>query len=222
MSQIKLIQFAKQYGAKTIFDPISVEFKRGHIYGIVGKNGSGKSTLFKCIAGLETYENSIDTTNLNIGFLPTEPYSINKITGNEYLTLLTSARKIEKGNINKKNIFNLPLNEYIENYSTGMMKKIALMGLLLQKNDIFLLDEPFNGLDLESNLILKEIIEVLKRKNKIVLISSHMLENLISISDTIYYIDEFKIKELADDEHIKKLKSVLTSNMSGQLDDLLN
>jgi len=128
----------KNYGKQTVLQNINLNFERGKVYGIVGENGAGKTTLFKCIAGLETFTGSINYNNgilKNVcGFLPTNPYFLTKITGKEYLQLLCNARKIIESDFESKNVFDLPLNKYAETYSTGMKKKLALTGILLQQN----------------------------------------------------------------------------------------
>jgi ATPase subunit of ABC transporter with duplicated ATPase domains len=87
------------------------------------------------------------------------------ITGKEYIRLLCNARGKTNLDIDSKNIFDLPLNQYASTYSTGMKKKLAITAILLQENDYFILDEPFNGVDIQSNVILTEIILKLKELN---------------------------------------------------------
>ncbi len=110
--------------------------------------------------------------------------------------------------------FKLPLNELIENYSTGMKKKLALLGILKQDRPVFILDEPFNGLDLETNKILEIIITTLKQKNKTIFVSSHIIEPLLAICDKIYllqnglFIKTYEKKDFnnIDEELFGKLK----------------
>ena len=83
----------------------------------------------------------------------------------------------------------LPLDELIETYSTGMRKKLALLGILKQEKSIFLLDEPFNGLDLETNKILELIILKLKEKGKTIFLSSHIMDPLLSLCDQIHFLE---------------------------------
>jgi ABC-2 type transport system ATP-binding protein len=149
---IEIINLSKKYGTVHALKNINIRFEKGRVYGIVGENGAGKTTLFRCMAGLEEYEGQIlpDTQPLKnqLGYLPTEPYYFSKITGKEYIQLLVTARekKIEK--IDDKNIFDLPLNQYASTLSTGMKKKLAITAILLQENNYFILDEPFNGVDI--------------------------------------------------------------------------
>ena len=79
------------------------------------------------------------------------------MTGREYIQLSNNARNMHNIQIDEKNIFELPLEQYATTYSTGMKKKLAITAILLQRNECYILDEPFNGIDVQSNLILTEI-----------------------------------------------------------------
>ena len=130
----ELVNLSKSYGAKVVLDQINLKFESGKVYGIVGENGSGKTTLFKCLAGLETHHGMINSSYENLknhlGYLDTTPFFLSKITGGEYLQLLCQARRKTNTNIAEQNLFDLPLNQYAVNYSTGMKKKLALTGVL--------------------------------------------------------------------------------------------
>lgn len=189
---IAIRNLSKKYGTNEVLKNINIEFDKGKVYGIVGENGAGKTTLFRCIAGLENYEGEV-ISNLNpiknhLGLLLTEPFFFQKITGKEYIQLLCNARNIKITDIENRNIFDLPLNQYASTYSTGMKKKLALTAILLQSNDFFILDEPFNGVDIQSNIIITEIIHQLKKLNKTVIISSHIFSTLSDTCDEIHLL----------------------------------
>lgn len=189
---IKVRNLSKKYGTKEVLKNINIQFDKGKVYGIVGENGAGKTTLFRCIADLEDYDGEI-SSNLNpiknhLGLLLTEPFFFQKITGKEYIQLLCNARNIKISNIDDRNIFDLPLNQYASTYSTGMKKKLALTAILLQGNNYFILDEPFNGVDIQSNIIITEIIHKLKELNKTVIISSHIFSTLSDTCDEIHLL----------------------------------
>jgi len=184
----------KKYGYNEVLKDISISFTEGKVYGVVGENGAGKTTLFKCIAGLENYDGEIISEPAPLknylGLLLTEPYVFRKITGMEYIRLLCTARNIDisVSEIEGKNIFDLPLKQYASVYSTGMKKKLALTAILLQNNKFFILDEPFNGVDIQSNMVITEILHKLKELNKLVIISSHIFSTLKDTCDEIHLL----------------------------------
>ena len=173
---IEIQNLSKRFGKNKVLKNINLIFEQGKVYGIVGENGAGKTTLFRCISGLENYEGVIKSNysplKNHLGLLFTEPYFFNKITGYEYICLLCKARDKNTDNIEVKNIFDLPLSEYASTYSTGMKKKLAITSILIQENEYFILDEPFNRVDIHSNIIITEIIHKLKALNKVIIISS--------------------------------------------------
>ena len=189
---IKIKELSKLFGNKEVLKNLSMEFSKGNVYGIVGENGAGKTTLFRCIAGLESYSGEIisDVMPLknHLGLLLTEPFFFSMMTGREYIRLLCNARGKTNVDIDNKNIFDLPLEQYASTYSTGMKKKLAITAILLQENEYFILDEPFNGVDIQSNIILTEIILKLKELNKIVIISSHIFSTLSDTCDEIHLL----------------------------------
>lgn len=189
---IKIEALHKQYGSNEVLNNINITFLEGHVYGIVGENGAGKTTLFRCMAGLEEFEGRIESDHSplknHLGLLLTDPFFFSKITGKEYIHLLCKARGVEQENIESKNIFDLPLHQYASTYSTGMKKKLALTAILLQENKYYILDEPYNGVDIQSNLILTEIIHTLKTLNKIVIVSSHIFSILSDTCDEIHLL----------------------------------
>ena len=222
---IKIEDLSKLYGSKQVLSGINITFEEGKVYGIVGENGSGKTTLFKCITGIEKHNGTIisevEKLKDHIGFLQTEPYFFSKITGREYIQLLCNARKKQTGNIDQRNVFDLPLNQYASTYSTGMKKKLALTAILFQENQYFILDEPFNGVDIQSNIIIMDILKKLKGLGKTMIISSHIYSTLSDICDEIHllkngsfikkvYKDEFKNLE-------QEMKEFIVGNKIEQL-----
>lgn len=223
---ITIKNLSKYYGASKILSNINLSFEDGKVYGIVGENGSGKTTLFKCITGIEKHDGII-TANLeplkdHIGYLQTEPFYFSKITGREYVQLLCNARSKENKNLDDKNIFDLPLNQYAVTYSTGMKKKLAITAILLQENQYYILDEPFNGVDIQSNIIILEVLKELKKLGKTIIISSHIFSTLSDICDEIHLIKngEF-IKRVYKEEFSaleQEMKNIFIGNRIAKLD----
>jgi ABC-2 type transport system ATP-binding protein len=216
---IEIKDLTKKYGDKIVLKNINLQFNKGKVQGIVGENGAGKTTLFRCISGLEKYDGEIKS-ELNplknyIGLLLTNPYFFTRITGREYLQLLCNARKIKIEDFEKQNIFNLPLNQYASTYSTGMKKKLAITAILLQKNKVFILDEPYNGVDIQSNLIITELILELKKLNKTLIISSHIFSTLNDTCDEIHLLEKGELIKTVQKEDFKKLEEEMKTTAIG-------
>lgn len=222
MAIISIQNLTKSFSGLSVLDHITITFDKGMVYGIVGKNAAGKTTLFRCIAGLETYEGKVASAYVplksSLGFLVAEPYFLPKITGKEYIYLLAEARGVKLNNVDERNIFNLPLKNYVESYSTGMKKKLALMAVFIQDNDVLILDEPFNGLDLESSILLMEIIQRLKSLGKTILISSHIFSTLRDVCDRILVLNNGQFEITTDRQDFGILEDrlkqeIITSNV---------
>ena len=207
---INITNLSKNFGDKIVLNNLSKTFTNGKTYGIVGENGSGKTTLFECITGIEKY-NGLITSPLHplknhIAYLPTEPYFFAKLTGREYIQLLCNARNIVLTNLDSKNIFGLPLNQYAATYSTGMKKKLALTAILLQKNQYYILDEPYNGVDIQSNIMITEIIKKLNTLGKVVLIASHIFSTLTAVCNEILLLKNGQFSEAVYKHDYEKLE----------------
>ena len=223
---INLQDLSKNFGTKQVLKNINIQFDNGKVYGIVGENGAGKTTLFRCIAGLENYEGEINSElsplKNFLGLLLTEPFFFTKITGKEYIRLLCNARKKEISKIDEKNIFDLPLNQYASTYSTGMKKKLALLAILLQENQYFILDEPFNGVDIHSNIIIVDLIHKLKALGKTVIISSHIFSTLSDTCDEIYLLKDGEIVKKVFREEFSALEIEMKEFTIGNKIEKLN
>lgn len=207
---LELKDLRKSFGSKQVLKGISATFLPGNVYGIVGENGAGKTTLFRCIADLLAFDGEIVKEpadfNHHLGFLQTNNLLLPMMTGREYLRLLTQARHQRIKDFDERNVFDLPLDEYARNYSTGMQKKLALLGVLLQQNNFLILDEPFNGVDIQSNIIIAEIIRELRRLNKTVLISSHIFSTLSDTCDEIHLLRDGRFVKSASPEAFAELE----------------
>jgi len=223
---ISIQNLSKNFGTNQALKNINIQFDEGKVYGIVGENGAGKTTLFRCIADLEKYDGQINS-KLNplknyLGLLLTEPFFFAKITGKEYVQFLCNARKKQISKIDDKNIFDLPLNQYAATYSTGMKKKLALWAILLQENQCFLLDEPFNGVDIHSNIIIVDLIHKLKALGKTVIISSHIFSTLSDTCDEIFLMKEGEIVKKVFSEDFNALELEMKEFTIGDKIEKLN
>jgi len=222
---INVTSLSKAYGKKQVLKSIELSFAKGTISGVVGENGAGKSTLFKCLLGLEQFDGDVSYSGGTLknvtGFLPTAPYFMTKMTGLEYLQFVCHARDIAFDKVSEKNLFDLPLDRYASNYSTGMKKKLALTGILLQKNEVFILDEPFNGVDISSNILIKDILLKLKELNKVVVLSSHIFSTLNEVADTLHYLRDGRLEKSVGKEDFGALEKEMSHEQIGNKMDIL-
>lgn len=214
----------KIYGDVTVLHGIHHHFEMGKVHGIIGANGAGKSTFFRCLTGLEKYSGQIkglSGMHGAIGYLPTDPFVFKRITGREYLRFHCLARNIRDIDIDKHNAFDLPLDRYAAQYSTGMLKKLALTAVLLQRNEVFIFDEPFNGVDLESNMLITAIIRRLGEQKKTVFLASHIYATLSGSCDFIHRLAGGKFEQPVGTEDFQTLGLQLENEMVSTKLDML-
>ena len=193
MITIKIPQFG--YAEQVILRGIDLNFENGKTYGIVGLNGAGKTTFFNILGGFLKADGCVITFNnqplqrKDIAYMDTDLFFYPKLTAKEFLSVFPATN----ANFNEEKmaeIFNLPLDGFMEAFSSGMKKKLLLLSQVKQDKSVYILDEPFNGLDLETNKLLEVIIGILNSRGKTVFISSHILEPLLNVCDSIHHIKE--------------------------------
>ncbi|SHK49566.1 ATP-binding cassette domain-containing protein [Hymenobacter psychrotolerans] len=189
---IEVSGLRKAFGTHEVLHDVGLSLRPGTLHGLVGANGAGKTTLLHCLYGLHhDYQGTVrETTGLPIrpstGLLPYEPYFYPRLTGREYLEFTLQARGRAVVDFEGWNqLLELPLDQYAEQYSAGMKKKLALLALLVQPFRYFILDEPFNGLDLNTNLLLMEILRRLRGQGAGILLTSHLLGSLTELCDEL-------------------------------------
>ena len=196
MLEISKLSFS--YGKSLVIDQLDWAPAPGTIHGLVGMNGAGKTTLFRLISGgLTSKRGSIIFKGKTIdfhdcGIMETHPIFYPMISGKEYLQVFTLRNKhFDIGEWNAA--FNLPLNDVVDNYSTGMQKKLSLMGIIALNRPLLILDEPFNGLDFEAVRLTRRILQKLSESGKTIIVSSHISETLTHTCDTLSMMDKGKI-----------------------------
>ena len=206
------------FSGRVVLNDITIDFERNRIHGIVGLNGAGKTTFFNTLASNQKITKGQITFNGNtlkskdIAYLETVNFFYSRITGKEYLNIFEQTN-LEFNLEGLQGFLKLPLDDLIETYSTGMKKKLALLGILKQKREVFLLDEPFNGLDLETNKILELIITTLKEKDKTVFLSSHIIDPLLSVCDEIHFLENGCFTKKFDKLDFHKIEEELFSKL---------
>jgi len=202
------------YGKKIVLKNLEIRLENNKIHGLVGLNGSGKTTLFKIIFQLLKPDvgsvkwNDETINRKQIAFLETQNFFYSNITVREHLSLFNPDNKAF--NLDQwQSILKLPLDELVENYSTGMRKKLAILSVLKLDKPILLLDEPFNEVDLETSRIIKILLDKLREKGKTIIISSHIIETLINSCDYIHHLESKSIKKTYHKEDYQGLEQEL-------------
>ncbi len=215
------------YREKQVLTDLNFVAPVGEITGIVGLNGTGKTTLLNAIYGTVKSQQGTVTYNKQsieagtIAYLETQNFFYQRITGGEYLQLF----RIQHPNFDIEEwnkVFRLPLNKLIDTYSTGMKKKLAFMGILSLNRPIIMLDEPFNGLDLETNETLKSILQILRSKQKTIIVTSHILDTLTTTCDSIHYLNNGIIEHRFDAPDYEPLKNLLAKFAYDELETLVD
>jgi ABC-2 type transport system ATP-binding protein len=118
-------------------------------------------------------------------------------------------------------LFALPLDRLVDHYSTGMRKKLAFLGVVCLDRPVVILDEPYNGVDLESYRTMKQVIATLNDGRRVVLITSHVLESLTSLCDHIHHLHNGRISLSAPREAFPDLESRLFKDEDQQTASLI-
>lgn len=177
------------YGKKKILDNVNITLNSGDVIALVGSNGVGKSTLLKIIAGLISVRNE---SKLDTSFLINDPAFYPYLTIKQNLIYFSKIYKNKLLDID--DVLNLVKLKHYERLkynkcSLGMKRRLAIAKCLLKDADIYIFDEPLNGLDAKSIIDFREIIMFLETKNKIVIISSHILGELEKNCNKVFYIN---------------------------------
>ena len=215
---IEVKNISKKIGKKEILKNISFDGYEGDIIGIVGNNGVGKTTLLKVLTGLykpNSGEIIFDGINLNtnyekaiskVGSLIETPDLYKHLTGKQNLDIFKRMFKgVDEETI--KNIVSLihiedALGSKFKTYSLGMKERLGIAQTLINDPKIIILDEPTNGLDPRGIIELRNILESLK--DKVVLISSHMLSEIEVLCNKIIFINNGKIINIKEINSKKK------------------
>lgn len=208
--EIKLENVSKRFKNENVLNGISYSFESGKIYSIVGRNGSGKSVLLKIIAGLYLQDkgnvlfdnknyNMINEIPDNLGIVIEQPSFINDLTGLENLKLLASIRNVatERDIVESLEIVNLKddMNKKYSKYSLGMRQKLSIAQAIMEHQKVILLDEPFNGIDRQSVVAIKEYLKRVKNEDKLIIITTHIMDDVVDLSDVMLYIEDGMLNE---------------------------
>lgn len=196
------------YGKKEILNQIDLELPSSQIIGLVAPNGVGKSTLIQILSGhlrnngiSVSYQGKNYTTNTlfmrqHIVKMPDQSELYDELNGIEHLNFYASMWKVAAGTVQAV-VEQLKMEDYIlqkvGGYSLGMRQRLCFALVLVTKADYMLVDEVMNGLDPDNVELISKVLRQLRDEGKTIVMASHLLNNLDSIADKIYFMKEKRI-----------------------------
>lgn len=206
---VRVEDVTKSFGQKVALDHISFSVPSGQICGLLGPNGAGKTTLFRLLMGIlkatkgtlliddrDAFEDRVEVKRL-IGFLPDEPAFYSYLSGREILELsaamhgLDAAATMERvGPLIALLRLAEDINNYAEDYSRGMKKKLGLLLAMIHEPKLLVLDEPTNGLDVESTHLFYDLILDQAKQGKTILFSTHLMDHVAKLCSHAVIINE--------------------------------
>jgi ABC-2 type transport system ATP-binding protein len=201
----------KTYGAVPAVDGVDLEVPRGSFFGFLGPNGAGKSTTIRMLTGLippdageieilgfRLPQDDIEVKK-RIGLVPDESLLFDRLSGIEYLEFvgrmygLSRPTAVERGR-DLLSLFELQNDrKIIGEYSKGMRKRIAMAASLIHNPELFLMDEPFEGVDAMGARLMKDILLDQVRRGATIFLTSHVLEVVERLCDRVAIIDRGRI-----------------------------
>lgn len=194
----------KQFGRQTVLQDVSFQLESGKIHGLVGDNGSGKSVLLKCLCGILPWERGViriqgkemhpgKGTPPLLGLVIEHPGFIGSMSGWRNLKYLAGIRGIAGDAQIKASLEQVGLlheaKKPVKKYSLGMRQKLAIAQALMEAPDIYLMDEPFNGLDKTSTAAIQKLFMELRAQGKTFLLVSHHPSDISSLCDDVYAME---------------------------------
>jgi ABC-2 type transport system ATP-binding protein len=209
---VQIDQVTKRFGYKIALRSVSFSVPAGQICGLLGPNGAGKTTLFRLLMGIlkategrlvidghDAFQDRVQVKRL-IGFLPDEPVFYSYLSGREVLELSAAMHGLDVVTtmdrlttlIRRLRLAD-DIDNYAEDYSRGMKKKLGLLLAMLHEPKLLVLDEPTNGLDVESTRLFYDLISETAGQGTTVLFSTHLMDHVTRLCSHAVIINEGQI-----------------------------
>ncbi|MDA9228308.1 ATP-binding cassette domain-containing protein [Flavobacteriales bacterium] len=222
---LEIKNVSKRYGNQQALIDVSFSLKKGDIVGFLGPNGAGKTTLMKIITSILQQDSGVITINghntqtskistkRQIGYLAENNPLYKDMLVTEYLDFIASLYKIEnkKDKVNEiinKTGLNGEIKKRIEELSKGYKQRVGIAAALIHDPKVLILDEPTTGLDPNQLVEIRKLIQEIG-KEKIVLLSTHILQEIPKICNHIIIINKGKIVENSKMQDLIKTKNNL-------------
>ena len=216
---IRIEHITKKFRKLLALNDINAQFEKGQVISLIGPNGSGKTTLIKAILGMikaDSGEIFFDNELINgdpsyrsqIGYMPQIGRYPDNMKVGQLFKMLRNIRNVSAENLDEELINKFGLKVIFEKpmrtLSGGTRQKVSAALAFLFNPDVLILDEPTAGLDPLSSEILKEKILKEKNKNKLILITSHILSDLDELTTHIFYLQEGKMEFFKEIEKLRE------------------
>ena len=209
---VSVRELRKVYGGKAAVDGLTLTVPRGSFFGFLGPNGAGKTTTIRMLMGLaRPTSGSIEMLGLpidgaaleikrRIGVVPDEPLLFDRLTGGEFLEFAGRMYGLERGVAAGRGRELLELFELdgdsgklIAEYSKGMRKRLTMASALIHRPELFLMDEPFEGVDPVGARLMKDLLQDQVRRGATIFLTSHVLEVVERLCDRVAIIHEGRL-----------------------------
>jgi ABC-2 type transport system ATP-binding protein len=209
---IEVRELRKVYGDKAAVDGLTLRVERGCFFGFLGPNGAGKTTTIRMLMGLAPpTSGSISILGLpmperslegraRIGLVPDDSLLFDYLTGGEFIEFAGRMYGLDRDMARRRageliQLFELDTagRKLIGEYSKGMRKRVAMGAALIHRPDLFLLDEPFEGVDAVGARLMKEILIERVRQGATIFLTSHVLEVVERLCDRVAIINEGRL-----------------------------
>jgi len=241
---IRLENLVKDYGTVRAVDHVNFEIRDGEILGFLGPNGAGKSTTLKMITcylsptegniyvgGDNVIENSLKIRK-RIGYLPEQNPLYSEMLVYDYLKFVADIRQVKNFKVRLKEIIELcglhgVVQKQIQTLSKGYKQRVGIAQAIIHDPEILILDEPTSGLDPNQIVEIRELIKELG-KEKTLIISSHILQEVQAVCDRIMIIHEGKIvadgssDQLKADMNKRMTVTLQLTASSEEIEEMLN
>lgn len=223
---LRINNIVKQYANHRALDNVSIEIERGSIFGLLGPNGAGKTSLIRIINQITAPDQGeilLNGEKLNpshisrIGYLPEERGLYKKMEIGEQMLYLAQLKGLSRADATGRIKFWFEKmgiqswwNKKVEDLSKGMQQKVQFIATVVHDPELIILDEPFSGFDpVNAQLITNEILE-LNRKGATIIFSTHRMESVEQLCDTIALLH--KSKKILDGK-VKDIKNLYRNNI---------
>lgn len=204
---IDAVNITKQYGDFKALDDLSLQVERGGVWALLGPNGAGKTTFLKCLLGLKEFSGEIKIDGYNIqkdpkkakyqiGYVPQHPSLYNEMSVQESLRYFGDMRDVKRSRLRELLEFvglELWARQPVGALSGGMQQRLMLAIALLSDPPVLLLDEPTANLDVNRQVEFRNLISLLVKEGKTVVLTTHLLGDVDHIAEKIMLLNKGRL-----------------------------